>query len=164
MLDAFEDDLRRVFDGTPPTPAAAASSRPCAAARRPPVPFLGLIAANRQDQLVGRYETYDDLLAYCELSRQPGRPARPRRHRHLDARADHAARRDLCTALQVVEHLQDVSRGPGRRDRVYLPAEDMKRFPSGRRRTSPHPPPAFGGRVGTRPGRVRGRARPRSAE
>lgn len=33
----------------------------------------------------------------------------------------------VCTALQIVEHLQDVAEDLGR-DRVYLPAEDMKRY------------------------------------
>lgn len=33
----------------------------------------------------------------------------------------------MCTALQIVEHIQDVAEDLGR-DRVYLPAEDLKRF------------------------------------
>jgi phytoene/squalene synthetase len=33
----------------------------------------------------------------------------------------------VCTALQIVEHLQDVAEDLGQ-GRVYLPAEDMKRF------------------------------------
>ncbi|MFE0720436.1 squalene synthase HpnC [Streptomyces rochei] len=126
MLDAFEEDLRRVFDGTPRHPLLL-RLRPTVRRRSlTPEPFLGLIAANRQDQLVGRYETYDDLLAYCELSANPvGRlvlavtgTATPERIRRSDA---------VCTALQIVEHLQDVAEDLGR-DRVYLPAEDMKRF------------------------------------
>ncbi|MFE6312386.1 squalene synthase HpnC [Streptomyces rochei] len=126
MLDAFEEDLRRVFEGTPRHPLLL-RLRPTVRRRSlTPEPFLGLIAANRQDQLVGRYETYDDLLAYCELSANPvGRlvlavtgTATPERIRRSDA---------VCTALQIVEHLQDVAEDLGR-DRVYLPAEDMKRF------------------------------------
>jgi len=34
---------------------------------------------------------------------------------------------DVCTALQLVEHLQDVGED-ARRGRVYLPAEDLARF------------------------------------
>ncbi|WP_127358652.1 squalene synthase HpnC [Actinacidiphila soli] len=129
MLDAFEADLQRVFDGAHSPP-----SHPLLHALRPtvrrcgltPAPFLGLIEANRQDQHVRRYATYDDLLAYCELSANPvGRlvlgitgTATPERIRRSDA---------ICTALQIVEHLQDVTEDLGR-DRVYLPAEDMKRF------------------------------------
>ncbi|MCX4741926.1 squalene synthase HpnC [Streptomyces antibioticus] len=126
LLDAFEADLRRVFDGEPRHPLLR-RLRPTVRRRSlTPGPFLDLIAANRQDQLVTRYETYDDLVAYCELSANPvGRlvlavtgTATPERIRRSDA---------ICTALQIVEHLQDVSEDLGR-DRVYLPAEDMKRF------------------------------------
>nr|WP_262057581.1 squalene synthase HpnC [Streptomyces sp. STR69] len=126
LLDAFEADLRRVFDGTPHHPLLRRLQPTVRRCALTPEPFLGLIAANRQDQLVTRYETYDDLLAYCELSANPvGRlvlgvtgTETPERVRLSDA---------ICTALQIVEHLQDVTEDLGR-DRIYLPAQDMKRF------------------------------------
>ncbi|MFJ8107783.1 squalene synthase HpnC [Streptomyces sp. NPDC096132] len=126
LLDAFEADLRRVFDGEPRHPLLRRLRSTVHRRALTPEPFLALIAANRQDQLVKRYETYDDLLAYCELSANPvGRlvlavtgTATPERIRRSDA---------ICTALQIVEHLQDVAEDLGR-DRVYLPAADMKRF------------------------------------
>ncbi|GGP37117.1 squalene synthase HpnC [Streptomyces sp. L500] len=129
MLDAFEADLRRVFDTTGTGPRHPLLLRLRPTVRRcglTPEPFLGLIEANRQDQRVRRYGTYADLLAYCELSANPvGRlvlgitgTTSPERVRRSDA---------VCTALQIVEHLQDVAEDL-RRDRVYLPAEDMARF------------------------------------
>ncbi|MFJ5933140.1 squalene synthase HpnC [Streptomyces sp. NPDC093071] len=126
LLDAFEADLHRVFDSTPRHPLLRALRPTVERCGLTPEPFLGLIAANRQDQLVGRYETYDDLLAYCALSANPvGRlvlgitgTETPERIRRSD---------EICTALQIVEHLQDVAEDLGR-DRIYLPAEDLKRF------------------------------------
>ncbi|GGV87908.1 squalene synthase HpnC [Streptomyces griseoloalbus] len=129
LLDAFEADLLRAFDPGGPEPRHPLLLRLRPLVRRhglTPEPFLGLIAANRQDQLVKRYATYDDLLAYCELSANPiGRlvlavtgTATPERIRRSDA---------ICTALQIVEHLQDVAEDFGR-DRIYLPATDMKLF------------------------------------
>ncbi|MFD8608085.1 squalene synthase HpnC [Streptomyces sp. NPDC059631] len=126
LLDAFEADLCRVFDGTPRHPLLRRLQHTVRRCALTPEPFLGLIAANRQDQLVARYETYDDLLAYCELSANPvGRlvlavtgTSTPERIRRSDA---------ICTALQIVEHLQDVAEDLAR-DRIYLPASDMKRF------------------------------------
>jgi squalene synthase HpnC len=128
MLDAYEADLRRVFD------ASATPCHPLLRALRPtvrrcglsPQPLLRLIEANRQDQRVRSYPTYDDLLAYCELSANPvGRlvlaitgVTTPERVRRSDA---------ICTALQIVEHLQDVAEDL-RRGRIYLPGEDMERF------------------------------------
>jgi squalene synthase HpnC len=126
LLDAFEADLHRVFEDTPRHPLLRRLQPTVRRRALTPEPFLGLIAANRQDQLVTRYETYEDLLAYCELSANPvGRlvlavtgTTTPERVRRSDL---------ICTALQIVEHLQDVAEDLGR-DRIYLPAEDMKRF------------------------------------
>ncbi|MEU9914051.1 squalene synthase HpnC [Streptomyces sp. NPDC051001] len=126
LLDAFEADLERVFSGEPRHPLLRRLRPTVRRCSLTPEPFLGLIAANRQDQLVKRYETYDDLLAYCELSANPvGRlvlgvtgTSTPERIRLSDA---------ICTALQIVEHLQDVAEDLGR-DRIYLPVQDMKRF------------------------------------
>ncbi|MFF2650305.1 squalene synthase HpnC [Streptomyces sp. NPDC058045] len=129
LLDALEADLRRVFAPAEDGPRHPLLRRLAPTVHRhdlTPEPFLGLIAANRQDQSISRYETYDDLLAYCELSANPvGRlvlaitgTATPERIRRSDA---------VCTGLQIVEHLQDVTEDLGR-DRVYLPAEDLKRF------------------------------------
>jgi squalene synthase HpnC len=126
MLDAFEADLRRVFDGTPGHPLLRALQPTVRGRGLAPEPFLRLIEANRQDQRVRRYATYGDLLAYCELSANPvGRlvlaitgTTTPERVRCSDA---------VSTALQIVEHIQDVAEDLGR-DRIYLPAEDMKRF------------------------------------
>jgi squalene synthase HpnC len=153
FLDAFEADLRRVFATVRPGPGSAGSARvtvsgaddsearPDSCPRHPLLralvptvrrhrldeePFLRLIEANRQDQRVRRYPTYQDLRDYCVLSADPvGRlvlgitgTTTPERVRCSDA---------VCTALQIVEHLQDVAEDLAR-DRVYLPAEDMKRF------------------------------------
>ncbi|MGZ9934478.1 squalene synthase HpnC [Streptomyces sp. NC-S4] len=129
MLDALEADLMRVFGA-----AGGAPRHPLLQALRPvvrahgltPEPFLALIEANRQDQKVARYGTYADLAGYCELSANPvGRlvlsltgTSTPERIRRSDA---------VCTALQIVEHVQDVAEDLGR-DRIYLPAEDLRRF------------------------------------
>ncbi|SCK44146.1 squalene synthase HpnC [Streptomyces sp. SceaMP-e96] len=129
LLDALEADLHRVFSDRAPGPRHPLLRRLGPTVRRcalTPEPFLALIEANRQDQRVSRYGTYDDLVAYCELSANPvGRlvlgitgTASPERIRRSDA---------VCTALQIVEHVQDVAEDLGR-DRIYLPAEDLKRF------------------------------------
>src|SRR5262249_51825488 len=91
-----------------------------------PEPFRRLIQANRVDQQTTRYATYDDLLGYCELSANPvGRlvlsiagVSTPERVERSDA---------ICSALQVIEHLQDVAEDWAK-GRIYLPAEDLDRF------------------------------------
>ena len=87
-------------------------------------PFVALIEANRQDQQVRRYATWDALQHYCDLS------AAPIGHLVLgvfdavtpERLADSGA---VCTALQLLEHLQDLGEDLRDRDRIYLPATTM---------------------------------------
>ncbi|HEY9523286.1 MAG TPA: squalene synthase HpnC [Thermopolyspora sp.] len=126
-LDLVEKDLDRIYAGaTPELRPLRALARTIAARDIPAAPFHGLIQANRQDQTVSRYATFDELLAYCELSANPvGHivlhlfgAAAPERMRLSDR---------VCTALQIIEHLQDIGEDY-RRGRIYLPGEDMRRF------------------------------------
>src|SRR5207249_9498178 len=91
-----------------------------------PEPLRRLIAANRQDQEVSTYATFEDLSRYCELS------ANPVGHLVLlvleASTPDRIALSDsVCTGLQLVEHWQDVAEDLTR-GRVYLPREDLERF------------------------------------
>lgn len=93
----------------------------------PVEPFLDLIAAFEQDQRVHRYETFPQLLDYCRRSADPvGRLVL-----YLCGYRD-AQRQTLsdqtCTALQLTNFWQDVRRDLLQRDRVYLPAESLRRF------------------------------------
>ncbi|WP_441248829.1 squalene synthase HpnC [Kitasatospora sp. McL0602] len=135
LLDGLERDLDRVFEAALPGGAAKEQPRhPLLRALVPlvgrhaltPEPFRRLIEANRLDQRTDRYPTYQDLIAYCTLSADPvGRlvlsiagVSTPERIALSDA---------VCSALQIVEHLQDVAEDFGR-GRIYLPGEDLERF------------------------------------
>lgn len=126
QLDAFEGDLRRVFDGTPKLEVLRRLQPSVRELGLPIEPFLALIEANRQDQVVRRYATYADLAQYCALSADPvGRLVLHVFGRANDERVAWSDR--ICTALQIVEHVQDVAEDLAR-DRIYLPREDMDRF------------------------------------
>jgi squalene synthase HpnC len=92
----------------------------------PKNPFADLLKAFRQDQTVTRYETMEDVLAYCQHSANPvGRlvlyacgEADEERFRLSDA---------TCSALQLANFWQDV-RQDYARGRIYLPQRDMKFF------------------------------------
>jgi squalene synthase HpnC len=127
LLDELAADVGRLYGGKEPRLAAVRALAPAVAeCRIPQQPFLDLIAANRQDQVVTRYPTFGDLLAYCRLSANPvGRIVL-----HVFGVATHerqALSDRVCTALQLAEHWQDVAEDL-RAGRIYLPAEDMDRF------------------------------------
>jgi squalene synthase HpnC len=131
LLDELEADVARIYrpDGThggPRLPALRALAVTVAECGVPEEPLLDLIQANRQDQVVTRYQSFGDLLGYCRLSANPvGRivlhifgVASPQRARLSDS---------ICTALQLAEHWQDVAEDL-RKGRIYLPLEDLEQF------------------------------------
>ncbi|HEY2603666.1 MAG TPA: squalene synthase HpnC [Thermoleophilaceae bacterium] len=92
----------------------------------PPDPFRRLIEANRRDQEITRYRSFDELLDYCRLSADPvGHLVLYVFDRATPERMVLSDR--VCSGLQIVEHLQDVAEDL-ERGRVYLPLEDMERY------------------------------------
>jgi squalene synthase HpnC len=126
LLDDLQADVARIYDDAAPEPeleAIRALKRTVKDCGIPAQPFYDLIQANRQDQLVTRYDTYKDLEDYCKLSANP--VGQVVLYIMGAATADRIAASDsICTALQVIEHIQDVAEDLGN-DRVYLPRQDM---------------------------------------
>ncbi len=92
----------------------------------PMQPFIDLIEANRQDQVVTRYQTFDDLLGYCRLSANPvGRIVLYVFGAFSPPRAELSD--SICTGLQLAEHWQDVAEDL-QAGRIYLPAQDMASY------------------------------------
>jgi phytoene synthase len=86
-----------------------------------------LIQAFLQDCAFSRYPTFDALLGYCRLSANPvGRLVL--RVFDLDRPDALRASDDICTALQLANHWQDLASDARVRDRIYLPGTDMERF------------------------------------
>jgi len=119
--------VRDLYGGRPVTLSAVAALAPTVAARRLPIgALLRLVDANRVDQRVTRYDTFDQLLDYCTLSADP--VGELVLHVFTEPTAEQVALSDrICTGLQLVEHLQDIGQDR-RRGRIYLPAEEMDRF------------------------------------
>ncbi|HEU5267470.1 MAG TPA: squalene synthase HpnC [Jatrophihabitans sp.] len=123
LLSAVRADLGRLADGGAPELGPVAALRPVVAAGVPLQPFYDLVAANVMDQTTTSYETFHELLGYCELSANPvGRIVLHVAAAATDANV--AASDAVCSGLQVLEHCQDVGED-FRRGRVYLPAADL---------------------------------------
>src|SRR5205807_9686222 len=88
--------------------------------------FSDLLIAFRQDQTVTRFETFDDVLAYCRYS------ANPVGHLVLYLCGYNDTNRQqlsdfTCTALQLANFWQDVTIDYAK-GRIYLPLEDLRRY------------------------------------
>ena len=126
LLDAWEADLRRCIGGEPEHQILRALQNTMREREIPLEPFLRLIEASRMDQRQKRYETYSDLLRYCQHSATPvGRMVL-----HVFGYRDETRQRlsdATCIALQFANFWQDINRDLAM-GRIYLPLEDMKRF------------------------------------
>ena len=126
LLRWWRQELLRSYEGEARHPVMIALRSTAVKFKIPPKPFLDLLFAFEQDQLVKRYPTYAKLLDYCRYSANPvGHLVLYLCEAFTPERAqlsDH-----VCTALQLANFWQDVSRDLDI-GRVYLPDEDMKRF------------------------------------
>jgi len=127
-LTALGADLDRALSGAAvqdPVPRAAAD-----VIRRHGLPaslFHDLLTAFRMDVEKRRYADFGELMGYCRYSANPvGRlrlhltgGATPENHRDSDA---------ICTALQLINFLQDMDQDYRENGRIYLPQDEMARF------------------------------------
>jgi len=125
-LDWLQAELERAYAHTAEHPLMQRLAQTVEACALPREPFERLIEANRTDQRVSRYQTWEQLRGYCALSADPVGEivlgvfgaATPERIALSDS---------ICTALQLAEHCQDVAEDYAA-GRVYLPLEDLERF------------------------------------
>jgi squalene synthase HpnC len=130
LLEFWGRELDACYKGETRHPvfvALAETIRECAI---PKDPFADLLKAFRQDQTVSRYQTMEDVLAYCRYSANPvgrlvlyacgeaGGDESDEKFRLSDA---------TCSALQLANFWQDV-RSDYARGRIYLPEKDMAFF------------------------------------
>ena len=82
---------------------------------------LDLLEAFRRDVTKLRYHDWDELMDYCRYSAAP--VGRFVLDVHGEARTTWPASDALCSALQVINHLQDCGNDYRALDRVYLPLD-----------------------------------------
>ncbi len=125
-LAAWGEMLERCYAGEADHPVFVALRETVARTRIPIEPLRDLLTAFRRDVVQKRYETFEDLLSYCRCSANPvGRMVLM----IFDHRADElfSLSDNICTALQLANFWQDLA-VDARKDRCYLPLEDMRRF------------------------------------
>lgn len=126
-LRSFDADLDRVWSGAVPDHTVLRRLAPVVLrCGLPAEPFHRLVEANLQDQVVSRYATFTDLLGYCRLSADPVGRMVLGVFGVDDAETVRLSDR-VCTALQLLEHWQDVAEDR-RAGRVYLPQEDLRQY------------------------------------
>jgi squalene synthase HpnC/squalene synthase HpnD len=124
LLDWWEQELDLCYAGAPAHPVFVALAPTVRAFDIPVQPFRDLLSAFRQDQIVQRYTSWEEVIDYCRYSANPvGRLVLylcgfrdAERQRLSDA---------TCTALQLANFWQDVSRDLDK-GRIYIPRDSLR--------------------------------------
>lgn len=126
LLDEWEAELRLCYEDGAVQPRFIALQDTIRRFDIPPEPFLRLVEANRADQQIRRYRTFEDLLRYCENSANPVGHLVLYLFGYRD-RERQALSDATCTALQLTNFWQDVRRDLDK-GRIYIPLEEIERF------------------------------------
>lgn len=118
-LSSFEEGLTR--NSVQERNVISAMRASLAATAIAPERCLDLLYAFMQDARKSRRESWNDLMDYCRLSANPvGRYLLDLHGESLDA---YPASDALCSALQILNHLQDCGEDYQQLNRVYLPMD-----------------------------------------
>jgi squalene synthase HpnC len=128
---APNDKLRRLDRMAAILDGASGEDSPAAAAMRASLAETGVTAQHCHDVLHAfrldatklRYRDWDDLMEYCRYSAAP--VGRQLLDLHGESHDTWPSSDALCSALQVLNHLQDCAADYRALDRVYLPLEDL---------------------------------------
>ncbi|MGA7802401.1 MAG: squalene synthase HpnC [Gammaproteobacteria bacterium] len=127
-LDAMERQLQLIERGEPPEELLFIALADTVRRHRLPLaPLRDLLRAFRLDVTKHRYANFAELMDYCRCSANPvGRlllhlygAATPRNIGYSDG---------ICTALQLVNFLQDLYSDYRERHRIYVPQDELERF------------------------------------
>lgn len=103
-----------------------------------PLPlFHDLLSAFRQDVSKTRYASFDEVLDYCRRSANPVGRLLLHLTRH-DSAINLAHSDCICTALQLINFLQDIGQDVDENDRIYLPQDEMGKFGVSERQVQQH--------------------------
>lgn len=125
-LDAWQRELDACYGGSPSHPITIALADALRHFAVPKEAFVDLLDGCRQDMVKTRYDTFPELLAYCDLVAASIASISLSIFGYRSVRAlEHG--RSLSTALQLTNITRDVGDDVSR-DRIYIPAEELRRF------------------------------------
>ena len=126
QLGEWQAELDRCYAGRPTHPITVALADALQHFAIPKAAFIALIDGCRQDMVKTRYETFDELLQYCELVAASISDISLAIYGYRTEGAL-AHGRNLAIALQLTNVTRDIGDDLGR-NRIYVPQEDLRRF------------------------------------
>lgn len=127
LLDDWEKKLDNAVEGQADHPIFRALTCTLSNTELTADPLKDLLKAFRQDVTKKRYADNAELEAYCRLSANPvGRIVLTLAGEATEENLGHSDA--ICTALQLINHWQDLGRDSAAGRPLYLPQEEMDHF------------------------------------
>lgn len=128
LLDDYETRLQRLLAGSPGSnPVFIALADVIKRYALPIGLFQDLLSAFSQDVTKQRYENIDEVMDYCRRSANP--VGRLLLYLYNQAEAENLLLSDqICTALQLINFLQDLYQDYDEHNRIYLPQDEMRKY------------------------------------
>ncbi|MEA2489704.1 MAG: 15-cis-phytoene synthase [Acidobacteriota bacterium] len=125
-LDAWQRELDAAYSGVPTEPVTIALADALQHFAIPKDAFIALLDGCRQDMVKTRYDTFGELLQYCDyVASSISDISLAIFGYRTDAALGYG--RNLSTALQLTNITRDVG-DDLTRDRIYIPREELERF------------------------------------
>ncbi len=126
VLQDWQSELEACYAGRPTHPITIALADALKRFDIPKSGFIDLIDGCRQDMVKTRYETFEELLQYCDLVATSISDISLSIYGYRTAEAPKYGR-SLATALQLTNVTRDIGDDLPR-DRIYIPQEELRRF------------------------------------
>jgi phytoene synthase len=125
-LDEWQQELDAAYEGRPNHPVTIALADALKHFAIPKSAFVALLDGCRQDLVKTRYETFEELLQYCDYV---ATSISDISLSIFGYESDQALvyGRNLSTALQLTNVTRDIG-DDVTRDRIYIPREELRRF------------------------------------
>jgi phytoene synthase len=125
-LDDWQRELEAAYSGSPTHPVTIALADALRHFAIPKSAFVALLDGCRQDMVKTRYETFEELLQYCDyVASSISDISLSIFGYRTDKALDYG--RKLSTALQLTNVTRDIG-DDVTRDRIYIPREELRRF------------------------------------
>jgi phytoene synthase len=126
LLDRWQQELDECYAGRATHPITIALADSLRHFAIPKSAFVDLIDGCRQDMVKIRYETFEELLGYCDLvATSISQMSLAIFGYRSPSALEHG--RNLATALQLTNVTRDIG-DDVMRNRIYVPAEELRRF------------------------------------
>lgn len=127
-LDDYEAKLSHIQASTNPNePIFMALADTIRRYQLPITPFKKLLQAFRSDIDTRRYASFNELARYCDHSANPVGELILRLHGVWNE-ANNAFSNNICTALQLINFIQDLDSDYHQRQRLYIPLDELDTF------------------------------------